>query len=921
MVAGLFKRGWQSDSADKRRQAVEAMDRDNSEHQVILETLARDDPDQSVRSAALHKLNNAELLFQLSIAHPDPVSQAEAESAFARLIGPTGNVQETQLRALYSQFPEMGPAIACYTQYEDFRNEVILSFSPAQQAELIAGVDYADSRQLIAEQLQEEEQLQLARKLLRGKDKNTEKIIRTKLDTIHARQREAQENHQAAELICEKMEYLAAHDLRSETRGQHSIWSQRWQALDFSIDAAVADRYAKAERKLAELLEQQSRSENALAEQKTLAEQLMKSCYQLAKQSSRQLLDGAAESLILLNDATTHWATLKETAEPDQAIELQFKHARDALAGVTTFADNFSDKLAAAAEPDSKILKSAIAAFTWPDQYPELTARSELQATLDQLEKQQAASQQEKVERLDKLHKRINRLLGSTKRGDLPRAKRELAAITKAAARFVGKDRNALDERVTQASEAVAKMSDWVDFATEPKLLELCEQMEGLVGSKLHADKLSAKISELQKQWKSLGHCDSADKHWPRFKQAADKAYEPCAAFFKQRRELRRQNLEKREPLVKRMRELLENTEWDADPDYKQVEAELQRIHNAWQKIKEVEPGAGRKQWNRLVKIRSAIYQNLDVVYDANLELKNQLIEQVNSMLDGEVNEQSLDKLKLYQTRWKQVGVTRRKQDQKAWKKFKNASDAVYQKIQGLRKARRHEQDEKLNAYRRISRAIQNLAKTAKDLATADAEFEQLETDYKALPELPHNLPEKLVKGLAADYRRAGDAYGRARQRMQAAGRQQQIDTLAKKAALCAELEQLGSDPKSGKVDELQQAMADIEIANNSLAKQFALREKAALDPDRSQAAEARRLFCIELEILLGVDSPAEDAQKRMQIQLERMKQQGIGQAQKQTAATIEKRRLEWLCMPGADAKTQLKLDQRFNKLLKPASK
>ena len=734
---------------------------------------------------------------------------------------------------------------------------------------------------------------------------------------MHSQQRQDQENQQAAVLICEKVEYLAAHELSSETKAQHSIWSQRWQQLDFEIEPEIAQRYLTAATKLEAALEQQDRSEGASQEQQQLASKLMQACYELSKYSAQQLVDNRDTSIELLKHSTQQWAATSALAEPETSAALQFTHATQALESAIEFAGRLGVEIKA----NTDDLTRTIASLNWPDLYPDFQAKAEKQLELEQLKTAQATDKKSKSDKLDKLHKRINRLLGSTKKGDLSRAKRELGAITKVVSRYKGKDRTALDERVKQASEAVTKMSDWVDFATEPKLIVLCEKMDACVESKLHADKLSVQINELQQEWKALGHCDSSDKHWPRFKEAADKAYEPCAVFFKARRKTRQQNLKKREPLIAQLRELLEKTPWDETPDYKQVEAELQRVHNAWQKIKDVEQGAGQKQWNRLLKIRSDIYQKLDVVYDANIELKNQLIGQTQLMLDSDLKEDSLSKLQLYQSKWKQVGVTRRKQDQAAWKKFKKVSDAVYQKIQGLRKTRRNEEDEKLGAYRQISREIQNLAKKATDLAEADAQFAQLEADYKALPELPKALPEKLIKGLEMDYRRAGDAYSKARERIKGNKQKEQTNALANKAALCAQLEELAGGSDAVKIEEVQQAMADIEIANKSLAKQFEQRVKAALDTDRSAANQARRLFCIDLEILLGVDSPAEDSPLRMKVQLERMKSKGIGHAQKYTAETIKQAKHDWLCMPGAEAVTQQELEQRFEKLTKAKSR
>ncbi|NNL10243.1 MAG: DUF349 domain-containing protein, partial [Pseudomonadales bacterium] len=692
-------------------------------------------------------------------------------------------------------------------------------------------------------------------------------------DLLHAEQKQQLENKQAAELICSKMEHLASHEWRHESRAQYSVWCQRWAALDFAPDDEVVKRYGKAEAVVADIIERESLIETVHQQQENLASMLGQNCAELANLSKKQLLDQQPLLSQTLDGARQQWDSLIETDSAEPAVAAQFARAAEALTTVLEFCSGIAEDSA----HQVNVLESSLATLQWPESYPALLAKQQIQSEIEELKAESRRAKQDAARKLDKLHKRINRLLGSTKRGDLKRAKRELAAVNKAAQRYSGKDKKALDERLVQASEAVDKMSDWVDFATEPKFLELCEAMESLIGSKLHADKLAARIGELQKSWKALGHSESADQHWERFKTAGDKAYAPCERFFQERQELRKNNLANREPLVRQMRELLEGTAWEESPDYRRVESELARIHNAWQKIKDVERGPGQKQWKRISKLRSAIYEKMDAIYDANIEMKNQLIEKVAAMLEGEIKEDSLAKLQLYQKRWKQVGVTRRKQDQAAWKKFKKASDAVFQQIQGLRKAKRADEDAQLDGYRQICREIKHLAKTATDLSEADSAFDKLQSDYKSLPPLPRGLPEKLIKGIAGDYRRSCDDYSNARERIKHTARAKTLDALTSKAALCAKLEKLSADGTSAKIEQLQQALADIEIDDKGLARRIDERSAAALNNDRSEANKRRQLLCIDLEILLGVDSPAEDASLRTQVQLERLKKYGIG--------------------------------------------
>lgn len=1008
MLSGLFKPGWQSGSVEKRLEALEKMDALDAANQSVFTELAKKDTESRVRIAAITKLTAPDLLFDISQTDLDADAREKATSAFSVLIGAKSRLSEEQFRALIASNPSTSLSVAKHCPHADLRSELILARSETEQADLIAEVEYTETRQLIAQQLTSIEPLEIARKTLKGKDKNAEKIIKSKLDTLHAQVRQQQQDIDTAESLCEKMDYLASHvsdDWQADFRARYQVCSSQWQALNFAADTELLKRYMTAFDIVRAEIERQDSMEATRNQQEQLAQSLEDYCSRIAGFSEQQISAIQTEIKDSLGSAADDWLGLSESIRPHLNTADQYLLAQKSLSSLLAYAriltasddsslnenSRLSEKNAASADSESDVeiadsesnannesnatanktseaaeqktkmqdqpqadvkndensdvkphkknerkneadllkqkirnLEKSLSVLNWPNSYPSLELKVSVTSELANLKDQNKAAQQQASEKLDKLHKKINGILGATRRGDVGRAKRDLAAATKAAEHYSGKDRIALDERLEKTAEAVGKMGDWKDFATEPKYIELCGAMEALVKSKSNPDQLAEEIAELQKRWKALGHSDSSDQHWERFKTAGDKAYEPCSLFFKERRETRQKNLKDREPLITQMRDILENTEWDGSPDYKQVESELRRITNEWQKIKNVEQGAGQKQWNRLSKLKSSIYEKLDLVYDANIALKNQLIEQATSLLELDAKEESINTLQQLQMRWKQVGVTRRKQDQAAWTNFKAATDNVYEKIQGVRQEKRAEENAQLEGYRSLSRQIQNLSKTAKDLAESDSNFDRLQTEYQALPELPKGLPEKLIEGLATDFRKACESYGNARDKIKQAGRHKELDMLAEKAAVCAQLEQLGADAPAEKIEQLRVELADIPLTNKELLRRLEPRLTSALDSsrsdaDRDQANQTRRMLCIDLEILLGEDSPAEDKQLRMKVQFDRMKKDGIGRGQVKKETMLSDLKLDWLCLPGADPAIQISLDKRFESLIKKA--
>ncbi|MFT5571384.1 MAG: exonuclease SbcC [Cryomorphaceae bacterium] len=916
MLKNIIKPAWQSEQPKTRLHAIDSLRGSDESSKAILKILATQDQDQSVRRAALLKLDDPYLVFSISQSSDNSDCKDDAEAILVQLMGAKSKLREQEFSDLHTAHPEMRDCIICHSPFSQLRASLLADLSLQQKTELIADIDYSETRQIIAESLESQELLERARGLLKGRDKSAEKIIRGKLDVLHEQQRVEKDNFAAALLICEKMEYLATHEWHNDFSAKHSVWLQRWAALEFTPVIELQNRFTRASDKVATDVAHVASLESAQVQQLAMAEALEGYCNDLSTKTLGELNSDKLELIQQHGIAVEQWQKLTAITAPNSIITSRVVAANGAISSAAKFCAN--DFLLDSEDQQKAVknLRKAIAELQWPASYPALEAKTEAQQRLEELSDHLNDSKQSEAEKLDKLHKRINRLLGTSNRGDLSKAKRELAAITKIAARYASKDKSALDERLEQASELLSKMTDWKDFATEPKFIELCDAMEKLLGSKKHADKLAVDISKLQDAWKALGHSDSADKHWERFKKAADGAYKPCAEFFEKRHETRRKNLAQRELVVQRMRELLEKTDWDSEPDYKAIENELQGIHNAWQKIKDVERNPGQKQWNRISKLRAKVYEQLDIVYDANIGLKQGLVKQAKAMLEGDLKTDPIAKLKHLQSKWKEIGVTRRKQDQQTWKEFKLATDSVFAQIQNLRNEMRSEEDAKVEGHRAIIKAIQLLSRNAESLAEADHQFEQLTSEYQALPNFAKGLHEKLIERIEGDYQRAENSFSKTRDLLLSKQKQGAVDLLINKAALCFELEQLGEKAAPEEVSELKDQLDQIEIANKDHRQRMQKRIEHALDQDKSEAGQVRRKLCVDLEILNGVDSPAEDSALRMQTQLERMKTKGLGQGQSQPSEKIKLMKIDWLCLPGAEPSLQASLDKRFSALV-----
>ena len=937
MLNTLFKPAWQSKSIEKRLQFVNDIQEPSNDDLEILKKLIHTDEELSIREAALDKISEPALIFDVIKKHNDAQTRDKAISVFGQLIGPKSKLSEQEFKTLITQHPETTLSIAKSCPHSELRLEIIEKLSLNEQVDLLAEVDYSETRLFIAEKIESEELLEKARKNLKGKDKNAEKIIKNKLHAIHTKIKQDEENLEKSESLCDTMEYLAAQtDWRSEFNDRYYQCEREWNALDFTPGDYLIQRYTTAKRDAKTTLNTQEALDEAQKIQSTVANRLTSECKNIAAYTIEEFLAQTENLNKLVTEHKSNWTSSIEVCKPENNLWKNFEASSKSIESVLNFSKlrlELNDELTKAnQDTDTKELtnlnkkyRNILATLDWSKDLPALKIKEEALQEVDQL--QSLTDKQHKVasDKLDKLHKRINRLQGSTKRGDLAQARRELSALIKLSQKYSGKDKTALDERLEKATVAVDKMADWKDYATAPKFIELCESMEALSPEALkkankaniNADKLATKITQFQKDWKALGHSDSADEHWERFSKAGDIAYAPCDKFFKQRHEIRKNNLAKREPLVSQTQNLISQTNWQDNDECKKALNSIRKIDDAWKKIKDVEPGPGTKQWKRLRKAKNSVYEKLDEVYAVNIALKNELITKSKELLETEIKEDTLNKLQSLQSQWKEIGITKRKADQKAWEEFKSATDAVFEKIKDLRKSKRSAEDEQLKPYRDVIKAIQHLSKNAKNLAEADSNFAKYQSEHDALPPMPRGVPEKVVEGIKKDYHRACGNFDRTRESILQNKKHQALDNLATKATLCSDLEALSSDATQVEVDDVKAQIDALEITDNELKKRFSKRLDVARTSEREAYTETRKLMCINLEILLGEDSPAEDKSQRMQLQLERMQQGGFGQDRVEKDVVLKKMKLDWYCLPGAEPAMQKKLDERFKQLTK----
>ena len=226
------------------------------------------------------------------------------------------------------------------------------------------------------------------------------------------------------------------------------------------------------------------------------------------------------------------------------------------------------------------------------------------------------------------------------------------------------------------------ELSDWQGFATEPKQVSLCEQMEYLAEQPMEPEAKAERIKELQNEWRELG--GSSDRTlWNRFKAASDQAYEPCKAYFEAKADLKQANLHKREAICEELERFLAQADWTSI-DWKGAERIHQTARQEWKAAWPVDFRDNRQVQKRFDDLLKNLERPLDEERQKNEAAKQAIVERAQALIDHEPLQEAMDQAKALQSEWKRIGITRHREDRKLWQAFQ-AEETGYSQMQGTK--------------------------------------------------------------------------------------------------------------------------------------------------------------------------------------------------------------------------------------------
>lgn len=842
-----------SPKAEARLNAIRSLTAEQAASmQERLAQCARKDPDDQVRMAAVAVLDDQKLLRALLEA------PAMADAAAVRLAivgGREANhpaVRQARLRTLKKAADAVQLASEAASPEE--QAELYLSCPPAWRPQMLELIRHCGEAGLAA-----------LEKRSRNRDKHSNQLARAELDELRGVRKAVADLRARAEEVAAALGKSGGAapsariiHLKKELKGccdgiqakAETLRKYGSEAPDLTLWLAAAhyERQPSADgsaprpgfRKLAAAFEELAAKMQAGApfaelerERDALTEEWLTQADQAQPDAAQHaVFERVSHQYQELADAHKRWLDLNVAAMPPTPPTGDWPKEPDALQSLWR-------QQRAAARTKGR-LQRQLAGLNWPEWAQKSAPVQQALDSIAALERSELAMQK---------HQELlaEQLQGAVAEAEAGVAEGSLQAAAAALDRAHGLEKSLPEalcaphrKALSQLSARVGELRGWQVFATTTKREQLVQAMNALADAPAGPKDQADRIKSLRSDWNALGPPANGKERTLRtkFNQAAERAFAPCRAYFAEQAEVRQRNLEGRQRICAQLEAYVDSVNW-GKADMKAAERILRTARGEWRSLHPVDRKKSKRIDAHFEQLQGRIHDEVKKAREANLALKRDILAAAEALAasDGDAAEKVAEAKRLQQ-RWRSVGITPRNVDQKLWRQFRQQCDQVF----ADRKADRRQADQRIEGAVAAAEGICGKLEEALEAALADAPkrsvVPRLRRELDAL-----DLPERLRQRFAKRFGELAKAYD-------------QSLLAAEWEALRRELAQLQSwDVEVSQAEAEGRTVAPPDPA-------FAERGN-----DGGDLVAALRGLVLRVEVQAGVESPAAEAEERLQAQ------------------------------------------------------
>ncbi len=266
------------------------------------------------------------------------------------------------------------------------------------------------------------------------------------------------------------------------------------------------------------------------------------------------------------------------------------------------------------------------------------------------------------------------------------------------------------------AAELIAKLADLQAYIATPRKQQLLAEMQALVNDDSYSmPDRAAKIKKMRADWNTLGRAEGElDQQLNSdFNAACETAFAPCRVYFSELEAQRAEAAAKKTSIIAELTKAVET-----NLAGKALDQCLQQQTKAWEQAGMLEKSVYAVLQPQFSQLVTQLKQRQSQEQKANAEQKQQLVEKAAALLASLESVDVVAAVKELQAQWTATGFAGRKQDQQLWERFRQHCDALFAKRQELRQ---QQQQVLIQQRENLSAQLQQfIEKSANAIASVD---------------------------------------------------------------------------------------------------------------------------------------------------------------------------------------------------------
>lgn len=828
MLSRFFPQGWRQAAAKTPQQSKRP-----AEHSPQFEPhLAADDA--PTRRAALTRTDDLSVLQRLMCEDGDAGVRDCAQARLCKLIEgsaePVLPLAERQAALQAIMTPLLAERFAVKATEPALR---ILALQRVEREEFCADRAVADPvakvREAALEQVFDPEHLTRIARRTRKSDKHISRSAKRRAQALDAERQRLQ----AIEAMCVELDTLPWDGETGPNTARFAQIEQRWQSLAAEVSAEQQQRFQAAQERFQARLRASAAQRQQRVQLCRQADTLLQYLYTVDQPDAEPPVPARHELM-------AQWQSM-EPADDPESLRLQ-RHFDEQCAAIAAREQTLKEqrrkleqlrkvcaqgeqllqhpgRLAGATvkrfvQDGQVVLNSGVELGDLPAQFKQIDTA--LQRRLAEQDTAQSAEQADLKTTLEALEHALDA-------GELQQAIHWQNRVQQQLADNIGLTQRQMRDfrqRLQSLGPRIAQLRDWRRWGTNRSRESLIEAVEQLVDSGLPPEELVTQVQQARQHWKTMDKTGvrAPQALWRQFDRACERAYQPVRVWRAEQAAQRQKNWEARVRLCEQLEQHVQMLDTAPSGDWRAVSRFEQRVRQQWQQAGPVDRRQHKVIERRYLAAIKRLQDALQPVLEQELARRCGLIDQAEALADSADHARAVETAKRLQSEWQPQVLASRRQEQILWKRFRAACDAVFERRQAEQALQRDKQKNLQRQKDEVLAAIADLTERLGDstLSDADERFASLRKEWN-------------VKALSTADRDGERRFAQACQRFQA-----RRDTLACREELEAVLQLRPST--------------------------------VAVASPQDLAAHQQR--CLQLEILLGLETPSEFAQARMQFRV-----------------------------------------------------